>query len=151
MIFLEITSKTRNYRLPLFYQYTVGCLFNSIFFFCLSWSSAIVLSVYSLRIYIYFVASYKYIMTSFIFLSTKHAYTIIFIIILNSNWSIIKFSEYRLICLSRRLQYSIYGNLRAADVLADLVLWVLNSLTLTPASCSISLIQLLKVDIAGWL
>ena len=88
-------------------------------------------------------------MTSFIFLSTKQAYTIIFIIILNSNWSIINFSEYRLICLSRRLQYSIYGNLRAADVLADLVLWVLNNLALTTASCSTSLIQLLKVDIAG--
>ena len=84
-------------------------------------------------------------MTSFIFLSTKQAYTIIFIIILNSNWSIINFSEYRRICLSRRLQYSIYGNLRAAD----LVLWVLNNLTLTTASCSTSLIQLLKVDIAG--
>ena len=90
-------------------------------------------------------------MTSFFFLSTKQAYTIIFIIILNSNWSIIIFSEYTLICPSRRLQYSIYATptLRAADVLANLVLWVLSNLTLTLASCSTSLIQLLKVDIAG--
>ena len=90
-------------------------------------------------------------MTSFIFLSTKQEYTINFNIILNSNWSIIIFSENRLICPSRRLQYSIYGNsaLRAADVLADLALWVLGNLTLNPASCSTSLIQLLKVDIAG--
>ena len=89
-------------------------------------------------------------MTSFIFLSTKHAYTIMFIIILNSNWSIINFSEYRLICPSCRLKYSIYGNSYLKGVLANLVLWVLNNnLTLTPASCSTSLIQLLKVDIAG--
>jgi len=32
VIFQEITSKTRNYRLPLFDQYTVYCLFNSILF-----------------------------------------------------------------------------------------------------------------------